>query len=252
MICTIPLKPEEIVKLFQSEKVVVSVEKSILNSDRSAKYEEIFMFIKNLRKPIEICDFDDDFILAYMRSEHYTFCENIKHIVANILFWEKYNAVLYTEYLDSYNLDQIKNFVATQPQIVNRYRDFLESLPLFLVYSTHVFVEEKVADYSEAQDWLNKVVPQDRKLSGKVADLGHNVVSLMNMDNFLMHYLDQEDIRLLSKGTWYEEFFERYSFSKQNLSYWLGESSFAKHLLAILTLLETTEYKVVDNFPVVT
>lgn len=258
---TAPLKPEEIVKLFNMQKIEVSVEQSVLKDldtnkteeeqrqHRTDKYKEIIIFIKNLRKPITLVDFDLDFIEEYMKSSDFTYCENIPFVVANIMFWEKYNHILYPDSLQYFDQSKIENFIASRKQIVDVHRDFLESIPLFLIVSTMIKVDNDSRDDKQAMEWVTKAIPQDKILEEDVENLGYNIVNVCKLDNFLLSYLDGEDIRHFMSATWYARFFESYRFSKKHLIFWLEQTSFAKNFLGMLQFLDTEKYEITNDFP---
>lgn len=251
---TLPLKPEEVTNIFLKSGEV-DFEISVDGQDPKTS----IMFLKNLKKPINVVEFDEEFLKEYMVSSHLIWATNLTKVHANILYFNKYGNVLYSEVLGEFSVKLIENFVNSERELVNAQREFLESMPLFLTVSTMI-VSEEVEDSdgliktmrndTKAMEFVEHGIPSEHIIEVDTPLIGFNIVQVCNLENYLFRYIDESDIFYMLRAKWFSKFFEEYKFDKRYLIAWIEPTSFAKNILAMYKYLDSNKYKVKDGFAV--
>lgn len=251
---TLPLEPEEVTNIFLKHEEI-DFEISVL--DQNAK--TAIMFLKNLKKPITVVEFDKDFLKEYMTSGHIIWAKNLAKVHANILYYNKYEHPLYNEVLGEFSLNEIKEFVESEQELVNAHREFIEAMPLFLTVSTMIGSKEVegsdgmvqvVRDDSKAMSFVEGAIPPEHIIEEDTPLIGFNIVQVCNLSNYLFRYIDESDIFYMLKAKWFAKFFEEYKFDKKYLIAWLEPTSFAQNILAMYQYFDESKYKVKEGFAV--
>lgn len=232
-----PLKPEEIAKIFDEENSIeISVQNSIekLNKiDSKQKYKEIILFLKNLKKNTDVVDINDDFLVEYMTSNNFSYCNNIPQIVANIMTVYKFNKTFSDEALDHYSLDKIEKFISENKTLIEEYDKFILSIPLYISLSTMNSEENNAL----ANEWAKDNISEDKNIKAPYI-FGHNILNLCIVDNFLSTYLLPEDIENQFITNYYSEFYSL-KFSREEFITYISKTSFAiTYLSSVYLLLE--------------
>ena len=251
---TLPLKPEEVTNIFlKSDEIDFEI--SVDGQDPKTA----IMFLKNLKKPISVVEFDEEFLKEYMVSSHLIWAVNLAKVHANILYYNKYGNVLYDEVLGEFSVKLIEDFVNEEKELINAQREFLEAMPLFLTVSTMIYSEEVEEDDGliktvrrddKAMEFVEKGLPPEHIIEEDTPLIGFNIVQVCHLQNYLFRYIDESDIFYMLRAKWFAKFFEEYKFDKKYLIAWLEPTSFAQNILAMYKYLDEANYKVKDGFAV--
>lgn len=251
---SLPLKPEEVTNIFLKSNEI-DFEISVDGQDPKTA----LMFLKNLKKPVTVVEFDRDFLRTYMTTEHLVWAKNLAKVHANVLYWNKYGHVLFEDVLGEFSINDIESFVTSESELVDSHREFLEALPLFLTVSTMIKakeIEERdgtikvVRDDEQAMMFIEKAIPPEHIIEEETPLLGFNLVQVCALEDYLFRYIDEADIAYMLRGKWFAKFFEEYKFDKKYLIAWLEPTSFAQNVLGMFRYLDEGNYKVKEGFAV--
>ena len=219
---TLPLEPEDMVEYFKNKdkKYLVDYEASIENM-QSPRF--MLMYIANLGI---VCDVDvitDELLVEYMRMKDVTEIVNLRMVHANVLFFGKYEYVLYVDNEDaaigSYDADDLTRVIQANPHLVLTQMALLNSLPLF-IFSRHGASSEDEHGLEDVRNSLPDGVLIDNTLH---EDIGFAILRLFTLEDFLLMYL-AKNVEVTSQ-IYFTRYFEEYMFSGRNLFYYINRDA---------------------------
>lgn len=191
---TAPIGIDELKKYFANKETVFIVDYA--NSE--LKGQKLLTYISNLDLPIDIINFDQDFVKDYFESSSIVSVPSLEHEAISILF----------EYKRILNTEEYQDFIKENEQILLHWKTRLDSLSLFNLYTIQ---SDELAEYV-------KSFPSDETTDLK----GVNFTSLLKHESFYEWFktINEDDL------IFYNRYFDDYMFKGSNLySYWANENN---------------------------
>ena len=136
--------------------------------------------------------------------------EPFTKILANILYFCKYQDVLYPELLDRFGYDKIVEYVQTHTQSILVQTAFLNALPLFVTTAYEAGEEDDFSSNPLVKAVDEKVYP----------DISMNLFNLFTLDFFLIQYLEKSPP--LDRQLFFKTHFTTPMYQGQSLFYWFA------------------------------
>lgn len=191
---TVPISIENLKKYFIDKEVSYVID----YQNSSLKGKKFLTYLSNLDLPTDIKNPDLELVKEYLHSISLLNVSSLENIVIDILF----------EFKNISKENKYKNFINENKDIISKWREKLESLSIFNLYSIN---SDEFKDYA-------KSFPSDDTNSLD----GINFVSLLKHERFYLFFKNiNNDI-----VKFYTHYFEDYMFKGKNLfSYWSNENN---------------------------
>lgn len=191
---TAPIGIDELKKYFANKETAFIIDYA--NSE--LKGQKLLTYISNLDLPIDVVNFDHEFIKDYFESSSIVSIPSLENEAILILF--EYKGIL----------DQLEygDFIKENEEILLYWKNRLDSLSLF---NLHTIESDELGEYV-------KSFPSDQ-----TADLkGVNFISLLKHETFYEWFKIINEDELV----FYTRYFDDYMFKGSNLySYWANENN---------------------------
>ena len=191
---TVPISIENLKKYFTDKEISYAID----YQGSSLKGKKFLTYLSNLDLPTDIKNPDLELVKEYLHSISLLNISSLENIVIDILF----------EFKNISKENKYKNFIDENKDIISKWREKLESLSIFNLYSVN---SDEFKDYA-------KSFPKDDTNSLD----GINFVSLLKHERFYLFFKNiNNDI-----VKFYTRYFEDYMFRGKNLfSYWSNENN---------------------------
>lgn len=191
-------------------KFIVDMDTSIktLRSEVAA-----LRYIANLKMECVdiVCeDISVNMVHSYATSRDRVRIEPLTKILANILYFCKYQDVLYPEMLERFNYEKIVEYVQTHTQTILVQTAFLNALPLFVATSHN-------ADEDEDRSQNSLVTLVDETV---YPDISLNLFNLFTLDFFLIQYLEKSPP--LDRQVFFKAHFTAPMYQGQSMFHWFA------------------------------
>lgn len=209
----LPLAAEMMVKFYSNKantKFVIDMDKSIANLKSEVA---ALRYIANLKMEctnIVCSDISVDMVHQFAIMRDNVRVETLTKILANILYFCKYNEVLFFDVLDRFGYDKIVEYVRKYATTVLKQAAFLNSIPLFLATSEGAAPD----DDRSAKEYVKTV---DENIHPEISV---NLFNLFTQDLFLIHYL--EYTTPISEQIYFKPHFEKNMYQGRSLFGWFG------------------------------
>lgn len=224
ILTTLPLSPELLGSFFKDKttRFTVDYQSALLNlkTDRA-----ILTYIANLGLIVdrfENCDISPTLVQEFIHSRDFCDIRQLREIHANILYFCKYNEIVFEDAFASFDYDKIVDYVRSYSESVIIQTAFLNSLPLYTALSTE--------PSTSAREQNNLSVHVDDTIYSCIT---RNFLGVFKLDDFTLQFL--ESAPPINDQIYFKAHCERKMYQGHNLFKWyaIPENSyflFVKHI----------------------
>lgn len=191
---TAPISIDHLKKYFVNKDIFFVID----YATSELKGQKLLTYISNLDLPVDVVNFDDEFVKDYFYSPTIVNLTSLEYKAIQILF----------EYKNILDTNENTDFISSNKEILETWKRKLDSLSLYNMYTINT---EEFKDYA-------KSFPHDANESLD----GINFVSLLKHEIFFEWFANINEEEL----AFYTSYFDNYMFKGKNLySYWAHENN---------------------------
>ena len=205
---TLPLTPDVMVEFFKDKSTVYEVD---LEASLSALNERSMLtYLANLGINCSFTQVNDNLLREYLTMKNFTNIHVLQLIHANLLYYAKYNEVLYPETLELFNEEHMIEFLQANVDVIVEQLVFLDSMMLYML----------TRSLGEDEEQELTLLVDDQVYD----EIGFSVIQLVDLSDFLICY--STVMPELDEQTYYARYFDEYMFQGKNLFHYACHGAF--------------------------
>jgi len=204
----LPLPAELMVQFFNDKSQIFEID--YLKTKENLVPKSMLVYLANLKIDCDFDFIDAELMKEFMMLKETTNITNLQYMYANILYYGKYNEILYDDFLPPFSIEQ---FISDNNTIVRHHINVLNSLPLFV---SACYKRQEQNDVTVTQNVVDHLKTDNRVHS----EFGFAMLGLFQLSDFMMAFM--EDTLPLEEQTYFVQYFDEFMFGGKNLFYYFS------------------------------
>lgn len=199
----LPLSPNDMVEFFKDKSQFYEVDMETSLKDMTER--SLLSYLANLGINCTFTKVTPTLMKEYMFMKDFVNSPMLAAIHANIVYFLKYDEIAYSFAEEDFGIDDIRQFVLDNDELIVEQCVFLDSFLLFAATRK----EDSEVKYENVDEELHD-------------EIGFSVLRLLTFDDFMLTY--SKSIPPLEDQVYYTKYFDDYMFKGQNLFHYAAAS----------------------------